>query len=146
MTVFIVSENAKLTHITHIHTYTQPSYILFVHSYSLPPSRWIMSTLANIIALLQNWRKATMNNNSISFLFIAYQGLMLFSTVVRCVCVCVCVCVCLSICLSIYLSICLSVCADVCLLSFFLPPPSTPLSDSPSPLYLYYAVPLLCCL
>lgn len=44
--------------------------------------RWIMSTLANIISLLKNWKKATRNNNSISTLFIGYQGLMLFSTVI----------------------------------------------------------------
>lgn len=42
-----------------------------------------MSTLANIISLLQNYKKATTNNNSISVLFIAYNGLMLFSTVIR---------------------------------------------------------------
>ncbi len=46
-------------------------------------SRWIMSTLANIIEVLQEWRKATQNNNSISILFIVYQGAMLFSTVIR---------------------------------------------------------------
>ena len=42
-----------------------------------------MSTLANIVVLLRDWRKATRNNNSISVLFIAYQGAMLFSTIVR---------------------------------------------------------------
>ena len=40
-----------------------------------------MSTLANIIALLQNWQKATRNNDSISLFFIIYQAAMLFSTV-----------------------------------------------------------------
>lgn len=55
----------------------------FTHSVSMFSRRWIMSTLANIIVLLQGWRKATRNNNSISIFFIAYQAAMLFSTIIR---------------------------------------------------------------
>ena len=44
--------------------------------------RWIPSTLANIMELLMDWRTASRYNDSISFMFILYQAVMLFSAVV----------------------------------------------------------------
>ena len=44
--------------------------------------RWTASTLANIISLILGLRKITQNNDSVSVLFILFQALMLFSTVI----------------------------------------------------------------
>lgn len=39
--------------------------------------RWIPSTLANTIEILSNWKIFIQNNDNISFLYIAYQALLL---------------------------------------------------------------------
>ncbi|KAK7493301.1 hypothetical protein BaRGS_00015427, partial [Batillaria attramentaria] len=43
--------------------------------------RWIPSTIANIIDLLQNWRDVTKWNRDISVLYIAYQAALLVGTI-----------------------------------------------------------------
>ena len=45
--------------------------------------RWIPSTLANLILLISEWKLTVNNNDYISFGFILYQALMVFSTVIR---------------------------------------------------------------
>ena len=44
--------------------------------------RWIPSTMANIVDLIGSWRKTTAVNENISFLYIAYQGLLLLGSVI----------------------------------------------------------------
>ena len=44
--------------------------------------RWIPSTLANLALVISQW-KLTVTNNYISFAFILYHALMVFSTVIR---------------------------------------------------------------
>ena len=44
--------------------------------------RWIVSTLANQVALLQNAKTAVRNNDAISYMFIFYQCLMIFASLV----------------------------------------------------------------
>lgn len=44
--------------------------------------RWIPSTLANQVLLLQQWELAQAFNNNISILFLLYQGLLIFSTLI----------------------------------------------------------------
>ncbi|XP_059171416.1 chitin synthase chs-2-like [Physella acuta] len=43
--------------------------------------RWIPSTLANIMDLLQSFRTTVTANDNISYLYMAYQGLLMLSTV-----------------------------------------------------------------
>ncbi|XP_012941255.1 chitin synthase chs-2 [Aplysia californica] len=43
--------------------------------------RWIPSTLANIMDLLQSFRPTVRANDNISYLYMAYQGLLMLSTV-----------------------------------------------------------------
>ncbi|KAK0040246.1 chitin synthase chs-2, partial [Biomphalaria pfeifferi] len=43
--------------------------------------RWIPSTLANIMDLLQSFRTTVTSNDNISYLYMAYQGLLMLSTV-----------------------------------------------------------------
>ncbi|GFR89942.1 chitin synthase [Elysia marginata] len=43
--------------------------------------RWVPSTLANIMDLLQSFRSTTRANDNISYLYMAYQGLLMLSTV-----------------------------------------------------------------
>ena len=45
--------------------------------------RWIPSTLANLILLISEWNVIAENNDGISFFFILYQALMVFSTIIR---------------------------------------------------------------
>lgn len=45
--------------------------------------RWIPSTLANQVLLLQEWKTVRHFNNGISFLFMVYQGLLLFSSLIN---------------------------------------------------------------
>ena len=42
--------------------------------------RWIPSTIANLALVIDNWKKITSNNNSITILFILYQLLIVFSS------------------------------------------------------------------
>ena len=45
--------------------------------------RWIPSTLANLLVLISEWKLTVNNNDYISIFFILYQGLMVFSTIIR---------------------------------------------------------------
>lgn len=45
--------------------------------------RWIPSTLANLLLLISEWKLTVNNNDNISFGFILYQALMVFSTIIR---------------------------------------------------------------
>lgn len=45
--------------------------------------RWIPSTLANLLLLISEWKLTVNNNDHISFFFILYQALMVFSTIIR---------------------------------------------------------------
>ena len=45
--------------------------------------RWIPSTLANLILLISKWNVIAEKNDGISFFFILYQALMVFSTIIR---------------------------------------------------------------
>lgn len=45
--------------------------------------RWIPSTLANLLLLISEWKLTVNNNDYISFGFILYQAMMVFSTVIR---------------------------------------------------------------
>ena len=44
--------------------------------------RWIPSTLANLLLLISQWKLTVNNNDYISFPFILYQALMVFSTII----------------------------------------------------------------
>ena len=44
--------------------------------------RWIPSTIANLVQVISSHRKITLNNDSISIMFILYQLLLVFSTLV----------------------------------------------------------------
>ena len=44
--------------------------------------RWIPSTMANLAKVITNYNKITANNNSITIMFILYQLLILFSTMI----------------------------------------------------------------
>ena len=44
--------------------------------------RWIPSTIANLALVIDNWKKITSNNNSITILFILYQFLIVFSSLI----------------------------------------------------------------
>ena len=44
--------------------------------------RWIPSTIANLALVIDNWSKITSNNNSITILFILYQFLIVFSSLI----------------------------------------------------------------
>nr|KAG5692656.1 hypothetical protein BaRGS_022656 [Batillaria attramentaria] len=43
--------------------------------------RWIPSTLANIMDLLQSYRTTVKINDNISYLYMCYQGLLMISTI-----------------------------------------------------------------
>jgi chitin synthase len=45
--------------------------------------RWIPSTLANQVLVLQEWKSIQLFNKNISFLFMIYQGLLLFSSLIN---------------------------------------------------------------
>jgi len=45
--------------------------------------RWIPSTLANQVLLLQEWKTVSYFNKNISFMFMFYQALLLFSTLIN---------------------------------------------------------------
>ena len=47
--------------------------------------RWIPSTLANLLLLISQWKVTVSNNDCISFAFILYQALLVFSTIIGCV-------------------------------------------------------------
>ena len=44
--------------------------------------RWIPSTIANLVLVIDNWKKITSNNSSITILFILYQFLIVFSSLI----------------------------------------------------------------
>ncbi|XP_066293420.1 uncharacterized protein [Branchiostoma lanceolatum] len=44
--------------------------------------RWLPSTVANLVLMIQKWQTMVKNNNNISRLFILYQLLLLFSTLI----------------------------------------------------------------
>ena len=44
--------------------------------------RWVPSTLANLVLMTRNAKSIAFNNNSISFLFVLYQLILIFTTVV----------------------------------------------------------------
>ena len=44
--------------------------------------RWIPSTIANLALVIDSWSKITSNNNSITIMFILYEFLMVFSTLI----------------------------------------------------------------
>ena len=44
--------------------------------------RWVPSTIANLVLVISSYHKLTLNNDSISILFILYQFLLVFSTLI----------------------------------------------------------------